>query len=367
MGRSTEYNILIICEGTNTEPLFFNSIRDRIIDKVFDIEDVVINILPKPKIEGEGDEEEVSGHGKKRRKRELKQGTKPVEEISGTPPEKWIRAAQKELEDGAYEEVWAVFDHDNHPTRKEAFELATKNINGKQVQIAFTSISFEYYLLLHFEKIYKTFDKSECRESHNKEHKHPKSYNCGTNKHSEDCHGDKCINGYMRTKGYITIDDSTKGGTSVFNLIKDKLEIGFINAAWIRYKSNYIDSEIPIYDRNPYVTTDKIVSRLIYGSILEYVYVGFDETYKIENSFEIKVGQDSIWIKNISNTTKIIPKNIFQFIAAERKPIIFGERKVIDNSSDSTFAIPENIKSRNGLILFSWENYRIFFEKEMIS
>ena len=32
MKRNSEYSILIICEGEKTEPLFFNSIRDRIID-----------------------------------------------------------------------------------------------------------------------------------------------------------------------------------------------------------------------------------------------------------------------------------------------------------------------------------------------
>lgn len=46
----TNYTILLICEGENTEPLIFNSIRDRIYGGEYDI-DAKIKIVPEPKVE----------------------------------------------------------------------------------------------------------------------------------------------------------------------------------------------------------------------------------------------------------------------------------------------------------------------------
>lgn len=47
---------------------------------------------------------------------------------------------------------------------KEAFKEAEKEIDGKTVNIAFSSRSFEYYLLLHFEYLYYDFQSTECGE-----------------------------------------------------------------------------------------------------------------------------------------------------------------------------------------------------------
>lgn len=62
-----------------------------------------------------------------------------------------------------YDEVWVFFDKDGHPKAKEAFEMARiTEIDGKKINIAFSSRCFEYYLLLHFEPLYRAFEKSEC-------------------------------------------------------------------------------------------------------------------------------------------------------------------------------------------------------------
>lgn len=48
MVRQSKYTLLIICEGKNTEPYFFNSIRDRILDGKYLInEDIAIHIRPE--------------------------------------------------------------------------------------------------------------------------------------------------------------------------------------------------------------------------------------------------------------------------------------------------------------------------------
>ena len=59
------------------------------------------------------------------------------------------------------DESWAVYDKDEHPKHEEAMAEAIKIIDGKKVNIAFSSRSFEYYLLLHFEYLYYSFDATE--------------------------------------------------------------------------------------------------------------------------------------------------------------------------------------------------------------
>ncbi|MBL7792782.1 MAG: RloB domain-containing protein, partial [Saprospiraceae bacterium] len=65
-----------------------------------------------------------------------------------------INRAQKANDDGnAYEQVWVVFDHDNHANRRKAYEMAT----SEGFNIAFSAIAFEIWFLLHFAKTAKAF------------------------------------------------------------------------------------------------------------------------------------------------------------------------------------------------------------------
>lgn len=160
----SKLTILIICEGENTEPLFFNSIRDRIKDGKIDMGDIEITLRPEPKIDDTEVEEANEHRAYKRKKRETKKVQDEPRPVSGIPPLKWVEEGHRELKDGTFNEVWAVFDKDQHPKAKEAFKLAEKDVDGKYVNIAFSSVCFEYYLLLHFEKIYYDFEKSECHE-----------------------------------------------------------------------------------------------------------------------------------------------------------------------------------------------------------
>ena len=79
----------------------------------------------------------------------------------GEQPLNWVKGGIDNLK--VYDEVWVFFDKDGHPKAKEAFEMARiTEIDGKKINIAFSSRCFEYYLLLHFELIYRAFEKSEC-------------------------------------------------------------------------------------------------------------------------------------------------------------------------------------------------------------
>jgi len=168
--KEVTYSFLIICEGENTEPSFFNSIKDRIIDGIYPLtwlenKNISITIRPEPKEDAEAKTLPISNHKPIRQIRRLNKSNGIVNNENNPLPLKFVNEGQEKLEYKTFDEVWAVFDHDNHPARKEAFEKAKKVIDGKVVKIAFSSIAFEYYLILHFERIHNAFLKSECRGS----------------------------------------------------------------------------------------------------------------------------------------------------------------------------------------------------------
>ena len=155
-----------------------------------------------------------------------------------------------------------------------SIEEAEKIVNGKRVGIAFTSRSFEYYLLLHFEYLYREFQETECGE---KVGGKKKIFRCGTDTFPDkDCHGDKCINGYARKQGYW---EESKTSKSMFPLVENRLKKGIINGCRLRAESDSVTKE-PMYNRNPYTTADLLVGRLMgietinYGSTYSYIEAG---------------------------------------------------------------------------------------------
>lgn len=360
---TTKKTILIICEGEKTEPLFFNSIRDAIKDHVYNIGEVEINIKPEPIIDETDTKDETNPHKPKRKVRHTKAasvGAEPVE-IKAPLPLKWILEAQKELEDGTCNEAWAVFDHDDHPAREEAFIEAGKQVNGSKVNIAYTSRSFEYYLLLHFERIFKHFETSECRDKNNKDsNKRKKIIECSTNKHIDDCYGQKCIGGYARSKGFWV---SSKKSKSTFELIKDKLGIGFENSAWLRYVSDVLDSDKEIFDRNPYITVDSIVKRLTGYENTEWVWLKMNSPY-IFNDIEVIVDSNKkVCIKNNGSNRFFQRINSFFEIKSDNTRIAFGKLILLYPGETEEFSIDGEINSwfllqldDNHNLMFSFNN-----------
>ena len=159
--RHSKYVIRIVCEGDKTEPLFFTDLCDQFYG---DSKDFDVRTIPQPNIPVEDAEADSSRGSYKGKKRKVKSGgQKDVAEdevITGVPPLKWVLYARKIMSEGV-DESWAVYDKDEHPKHEEAMAEANKIIDGKKVNIAFSSRSFEYYLLLHFEYLYYNFDATE--------------------------------------------------------------------------------------------------------------------------------------------------------------------------------------------------------------
>lgn len=161
--RHSNYVIRIVCEGDKTEPLFFTSLCDHYSKNN---EGMDVRTIPQPNIpqDEEPDNSPRGNYKGKKRKTKNNANEQPEELIiTGAPPLKWVQYARQILSEGV-DESWAVYDKDNHPKHEEALAEANQIINGKKVNVALSSRSFEYYLLLHFEYIYYCFNETECGE-----------------------------------------------------------------------------------------------------------------------------------------------------------------------------------------------------------
>ena len=357
------YTILIICEGEKTEPLFFNSLKDELISGNFnnDIRNIQLTIAPELPVDNNKSIIKVK-HKPSRKKRTTKRIKKidndktEIKILSGKPPTRWVLTAKQHLQTGAFDEVWAVFDNDNHPEKREAFEEAKEEVNGKKVNIAYSSRSFEYYLLIHFERIYRVFHKTDCKIDRNT------FIRCGTNKYPDnDCKGNICINGYAQKNNYWNNTDksNTKNSHSAFHYIKDKIELGFINSAWIRYRSDIVENKIPIYDKNPYLTIDRLVKKLI-DNEKEYIWVSKNKEYYFKN-IKLSIKSSKIVITNISNKTIILPnKSVF---VIGKEIICLNKKEIIEVMKELEIDI-SIYKSDDYWFKIEFENNLIMFENE---
>lgn len=289
--------IFIVCEGAGTEPSYFSSIRDLILDKGLDIS---ITISPMPK--DEQDAKKVLRVGaKKRELRKIKEEDEEklkkyeIEKIYRAQPVRYVRDAQMRLEDGSYDEVWAVFDKNGHPHHPEAFALAAKKVNGKTVNIAFSSIAFEYWILLHFVQLYHTFVKSQCRQE-------DRPIACGTGRPPTDCHGVRCIYGYLKEHRYIP--NYEKSMSDLFHILAPHLSAAFVNAVWLRNARPVAQRASPLYDQNPYLDIDRLVFKLLH---LPNEFTWFERTMQIDHIvFNIHRNENIVRI-SIINTSPGVP------------------------------------------------------------
>ena len=143
-----------------------------------------------------------------------------------------VQEAQSRIND--FDEVWVVFDKNGYTKHKEAFDLANEPINGKKVNIAFSSIAFEQWVLLHFVKSATSFSKS----AHIVEE--------------------------LRTKGYFP-DYEKKAYIDTYSFLKDKTIQAIENSAWLKHQLENAGllPAGPIYELNPYTDVEILVMRLL--------------------------------------------------------------------------------------------------------
>lgn len=228
---------------------------------------------------------------------------------SKTDPVNMVKEAMKSQR--SYDEIWVVFDKDRDRDQQnlQAIELASKS----KIKIAFSSISFEEWVLLHFEKRTTAFQRSDC-DSRGQE--------CT-------CQGAICVSTYIKINHYPTY---VKGKAKLYDDLSDKRDIALEYAAWLKYHHSPIAN---FHLLNPFTDVDNLVAQLFELPTIRYT--GINNPFSFEgidvcvtsHSTANNVVTVSIQTNNNSNRTFIF-NNVQQNI------------KLLDtNNTELTYTIPQ--------------------------
>ncbi|WP_442846265.1 RloB family protein [Leeuwenhoekiella sp. H156] len=319
-------NILIVCEGESTEPNYFNHLKDILIDRECPIS---ITISPRPPNIDEGNEYEKRPGSKTRTlkitEKEKKEELSVVEDQFKAQPIAYVREAQKGLEDGTYEEVWAVYDKDGHPKHKEAYDLALEDFDGKSVNLGFSSISFEFWILLHFEDSKIAFERSMCRSTNP-----TKYYYCGSDeKHENDCSGENCVCGRIVTQKYLSYNGKKKDFDfeSYFPNVYDAIKRA------VKLEKSYDVNTNLIYNLNPITTIYRLVFELLHFQNIIFTWFQFNQTQnynKLKITFHRNESEIRIIIELSEIKTEIINKDFICLFDVKGNKISFHKRVILN-------------------------------------
>lgn len=214
-----------------------------------------------------------------------------IEEGTRQDPLGLIDEAISRKQTEAYDECYVVFDRDRDGNEL-IFENAFKKASENSIGIAFSNISFEHWILLHFKRNCKSFQKSDCNSRGEK---------CV-------CNGNLCICSCLRTH----YPDYKKGRHSLYKEIKDWNHRANINSAWLRNKMRLSIGSKPLHKVNPYTDVDILLRKLL--GLPEYNFAEVSDLIKF-NDFEFCVASVSkkdqtisliVDIKNMSDGNIVI-------------------------------------------------------------
>lgn len=264
--------IAIICEGKETEHPYFEAVVNEAKQKGLNLQVKILSDKLKDDKGKRGDSialkedsSDTFGEGKRYLYYEKFETDRAKYELYKQQPIRYIREAQMFLNDGC-EEAWAVFDYDvqegkaDDKAHKAAFIIQDQDTNrehnkpNERLHIAFSSYSFEEWLLLHFERPLKAFNNSMCD-----------NYKDSLKKHEKDkrtlvgCSCNECLAGYLNSNALIKDYGKDKANEYFENYTKPHLHKACVNAAWMRS----IKPEKLPYKCNPYTDVDRLVMRLL--------------------------------------------------------------------------------------------------------
>ena len=212
--------LFIACEGTSSEYQYFDSWAKT---------DEVLNFFERVNVYPDENEDRPK-----------------------TTPYQLYEKAKKVIEDGLANFAWIVFDKDKHPWLQKTFNDAA----ASGVKIAFSSRSFEEWVLMHFQKINTTFNATECKDPAGK------PINCGSPV-VPNCVPVNCLIGHIRRQNFIPYY-SKKNTFDLFKAINKRTEIAIVNAAWLRFQvSASVNTAQPALETlNPYTDVDQLIFKL---------------------------------------------------------------------------------------------------------
>lgn len=300
--RKFRKTLIIVCEGEKTEPYYITEIINYARQKNgFNYDDYKIlpsvdNDLPiqqknlgRPKRSFPKKQEGVYSYIE-----HTEIDPQTYEEFKGFPL-RLVREAVLFLDENAYTKAWVVFDKDDHPAHKKAFEYALK----KDVSIAFSSRSIEEWFLCHFERSNRSFEETTCDM-------------CVENM-ANGCDGSSCLIGYLR-KNFIANYEKKKDDLFVTQTVPN-VKRAFVNASWTRFISREQEKSNGSWACNPYTNIDKMIQDLLTTNLLNelkingsFEWIETDE--KVSNIFCLKKLDNSRYeIKNCSD--RLIVLDVF--------------------------------------------------------
>jgi hypothetical protein len=193
--RKPKKIIKILCEGDKTEPIYFNGI---------------FNNNPSNK------------------KNYILSAYKPKD----NSPKGIVKAAKEEkikaIRDKISEKdffIWAVFDRNGHEGISEAFDMADAN----EIKIIFSSICFEFWILLHYTRTSRPF--TNCNE----------------------------LISYIK-KHY---DAEFEKRNDHYEHLKQKIHYAICNGEWLNQQlQNDLNAGSKVYELNPYTNANELVNFL---------------------------------------------------------------------------------------------------------
>lgn len=321
-------NLVIICEGTETEQSYFEFLTQKVRDKFDDI-----RVVPNP-------EEKLAAEklraGQNRRLKRLasennekaKKAPLYITFVETEPdvdtnynkfkkaPAKYVREAYFWMKNNGYSEAWAVYDLDdtddpNHSIHKRTKEFISNNISS--LHKAFSAYSFEEWLLLYFERCNTEFRNSAYKKVTGKKQNNDPEYDCNGRQcqHKKNC-GAECIGDYLDRKGYANAICKNKvysknDGKIYAQAIYEDEKLrhrAYVNAAWTRSIKNDV-----FYDCNPYSDVDQLIMRLI-GDKKEIRWIKTSESFTLgAHSFTIEQNNGSLYISHQGYETCILNRN----------------------------------------------------------
>ncbi|WP_201861423.1 RloB family protein [Microvirga soli] len=125
---------ILYCEGKNTEPDYFNALKVLFKGTLVEVE--AIGAVGDP--------------------------SKIAETASDRAQEMGLTRGSRKKRDSFEEkdEIWAVFDRDEHPH----FDQALRVCEGKGINVARSNPCFEIWLILHFDDFHKPHDRHEVQK-----------------------------------------------------------------------------------------------------------------------------------------------------------------------------------------------------------
>lgn len=308
-------NLVIICEGTETEWPYFEYIKDKVQYKFDDIK-----VIPTP---------EDMLASKKIRKEE----TRKLKKLAGSnkgpnlyvtliesendvdinynkykrAPAKYVREAYLWLKEG-YSKAWAVYDLDDTDDRDHSVHQCAKELikSSPDLHKAFSAYSFEEWILLNFERCPLSFHNSAFKKAKDKKGVVP----CNERfcQHKKRCETG-CIGDYLTSKGYVDAirnkysdKQETKNGYSKNDgkiyakaIYEDEIlrHRAYVNAAWSRSLNNKV-----FYECNPYSDVDQLIMRLL-DDEKDICWIKTNEEFTLGvNKFTIKQNNGVLYISH---------------------------------------------------------------------